>query len=593
MKENAQEKQINKKYTVTAISIVAGFIYAFVLHWFLSKVLLLPITNEVPIVIACLCLYVVSILLNFQGNKKNELNSTDWILYLAAVSLMPSIPMFHYHSLNTANFSFLDSILLSVLLAFASITIYLLISVKGDRRLSIISVVLVWGLFWTYPFIINLYPNKTLFWIIFAVLFGISFASATLFHLDKFTGRVLAGVICLLFLYNFGSAAIRSIQSLNRRMEMYQPKTSFAVDADLAHPDIYWFHMDGMMGFDMIETLFNDDQIGLISELADRGFLINEDAKLDVGWTTFAIPALTSPSVYDGYINDYIEKMPMLIDMERKEEIGDEKDYIFEVYPYLELFNSMIQSGYNASYIVFDLGRGIEKHSPDLLFENTFGTEYHVNFLQMLDNYTILTLLHRQIQNAINEKMELSSEVGDLYSQIFEYVNSESNFRFSIWDHYDWTLANYFEKSLKIESPKIVYLQNLIPHFPFKYDDNGIDQGTKTVYNMNMYMPQHRYAAKILIGMIDRVIEEKQDAIIIIQGDHGVHGANRIKELEHQGYSREDILAMNFSTISAVRIPEKYGTLTEPLDPLDITRYLVNHFVGKGNYDYLYYHEEE
>ena len=53
------------------------------------------------------------------------------------------------------------------------------------------------------------------------------------------------------------------------------------------------------------------------------------------------------------------------------------------------------------------------------------------------------------------------------------------------------------------------------------------------------------------------------------------------------------MLELNYSTVSAVRIPEKYGSLTEPLDPLDITRYLVNHFVGEGNYDYLHYYEEE
>jgi hypothetical protein len=45
--------------------------------------------------------------------------------------------------------------------------------------------------------------------------------------------------------------------------------------------------------------------------------------------------------------------------------------------------------------------------------------------------------------------------------------------------------------------------------------------------------------------------------------------------------------------MSAVRIPPQYGKLSQPLDPLDIARYLVNNFVGKGNYDYLYYTEED
>jgi len=96
----------------------------------------------------------------------------------------------------------------------------------------------------------------------------------------------------------------------------------------------------------------------------------------------------------------------------------------------------------------------------------------------------------------------------------------------------------------------------------------------------------------MMLGMIDRILKTNENAIIIIQGDHGVHYFAR-GELAAQGFTDEQKLTMNYSTISAVRIPEKYGTLTEPLDPLDITRFLVNHFVGKGNYSYLYYHEEE
>jgi len=59
-----------------------------------------------------------------------------------------------------------------------------------------------------------------------------------------------------------------------------------------------------------------------------------------------------------------------------------------------------------------------------------------------------------------------------------------------------------------------------------------------------------------------------------------------------RGYDLEDQLNLNLSVISAVRLPPKYGKLLQPLDPLDIARYLVNHFVGKGNYNYLYYKEE-
>jgi hypothetical protein len=39
---------------------------------------------------------------------------------------------------------------------------------------------------------------------------------------------------------------------------------------------------------------------------------------------------------------------------------------------------------------------------------------------------------------------------------------------------------------------------------------------------------------------------------------------------------------MQNSVISAVRIPKRWGGLDQPLDPLDISRVLVNRYVGEN-----------
>ncbi len=92
------------------------------------------------------------------------------------------------------------------------------------------------------------------------------------------------------------------------------------------------------------------------------------------------------------------------------------------------------------------------------------------------------------------------------------------------------------------------------------------------------------------------ILEADPDAVILIQADHGIHNYGKIlfdpQLMIDHGYSLEDQLNLNQQVISAVRIPKKYGKLTEPLDPLDISRYLVNHYVGQ-NYDYIHYKEEE
>jgi hypothetical protein len=86
-------------------------------------------------------------------------------------------------------------------------------------------------------------------------------------------------------------------------------------------------------------------------------------------------------------------------------------------------------------------------------------------------------------------------------------------------------------------------------------------------------------------------------AVIVVQADHGIHGIGPGDAyfdsdfMFARGYSLEDQLNLNLQVMSAVRIPSQYGELTEPLDPLDISRYLVEHFIGGGNYEYLYYQE--
>jgi hypothetical protein len=53
-----------------------------------------------------------------------------------------------------------------------------------------------------------------------------------------------------------------------------------------------------------------------------------------------------------------------------------------------------------------------------------------------------------------------------------------------------------------------------------------------------------------------------------------------------QGYTKEQIVELMHSVFSAVRIPDEYGGLDEPIAPLNITRELINRFVG-DNYELL------
>ena len=90
--------------------------------------------------------------------------------------------------------------------------------------------------------------------------------------------------------------------------------------------------------------------------------------------------------------------------------------------------------------------------------------------------------------------------------------------------------------------------------------------------------------ADMLVSMLDAIdlILENPDAVIILQSDHGIYNYAVLRNLLEIGIPLDTVLELNYSVFSAVRIPAQYGGLDEPLNPLNISRVLVNRFVGEN-----------
>jgi hypothetical protein len=87
--------------------------------------------------------------------------------------------------------------------------------------------------------------------------------------------------------------------------------------------------------------------------------------------------------------------------------------------------------------------------------------------------------------------------------------------------------------------------------------------------------------------MIDEILERDPDAVIVLQGDHGLHGNSEAEITDTFG--KDAVAPIWNQVMSALRVPEKYqnGDETYALEnPLNMSRYLVNAFVGR-NYRYI------
>lgn len=584
-------KNVSKNQILQIIGMfIMAVLFGVSAYWCLNKMLLVSV--PLSIVYSLIATYILfTVLFLATKDAKEKINPKTIILHVIGAGLAPSIILFLYTSKNLEQFQFSDCLIVAATLFCISVGLLFAFSKTVDFNNATLPLLTVWALFWLYPY----YPanGKAILNILYIVI-GTIFVTALLLVLkkhgfDRNTGIILSTVICILFCYNFACCVYTyAKEDMNRNA--YQGKKTFLTDSKPKRPNVYWLHMDGMIGFDTVSKVFSENQDDFRRTLTNAGFVINESARLDIGWTAYAFPALTSPTLYESYIKGLFDGMQDMTDHERQDTLKTSFS-VFNLYNDLDLFHAFEAGGYENYCLIHDLGRGTENIPKDYRYKNAFSIDKTANLIDLFSNHSLLKVFKRELDRVYNRHLSFVDAVVH-HDEIYAYTNPKSDYLFKTIPHYDWTLANDFEELLKLEGPKLVYIQNLLPHFPYNHDENGLEIPQNGDHDLSNYFSQHSYAIQVLLGMVKRILSSDSDAVIIIQGDHGAHYFER-KDFRSQGYTDDEMLELNYSTVSAVRIPEKYGSLTEPLDPLDITRYLVNHFVGEGNYDYLHYYEEE
>jgi hypothetical protein len=176
-------------------------------------------------------------------------------------------------------------------------------------------------------------------------------------NMSRLAANTTAVMLCLLFAFNFIPVALTVSAGENQRAYNertgklpYEIKTEFNVDPNLPRPNVYWLHMDGMMGFDSVEHYFNYPQTALKNDLAQRGFVINKGARLEAGYTYIAVPAMTSPVFYDSYLATEFARVAQLTRDLRQNSIHmlmAEKGFsLVDIYPQIEILKAFSDAGY-------------------------------------------------------------------------------------------------------------------------------------------------------------------------------------------------------------------------------------------------------
>lgn len=374
-------------------------------------------------------------------------------------------------------------------------------------------------------------------------------------------------------------------------------KTEFVVTKQGAdRPNVYWFHCDGMLGFASMEKYFGDPQVEFLQALADRGFAVNKDAMLESDKTTnIAVPALMCPYFYDQWLSGWMSSHERATQLSSS--FSDKK----------RLMSARIE---NETIHAFE-SAGYTSHSIAMLAPYFFTTS---NFFYCpSDNAGFTKLKKMSVEDALLSidyfqlNIFLRSFVpalGVLHHYVLDYqsigknktimgsVLTEEELKLTLLSddgilQYGY-VANALKHTLTGDMPRFTIVFDLIAHVPYFFNKDGKKNADKKNNDIMSYPAQHRYAAKVLINLIDMILREDPDAVIVLQADHGLHG-NTEEELAEYFRNTDCAIDLWNNVMSAIRVPKQFRNGEESYalsNPLNMSRYIVNNFVGR-NYEYI------
>ena len=495
-------------------------------------------------------------------------------LFYPAALLMPSILLFALYNNNWAESQLLFThvIVLGGGLAVAGLLLFLLLKLAiGSSEGALLVGLLFWMGFWMfesmYGFAIDrgalLSSDRFLVLLCLGVVLiaGLLRRYAPPFWKIRPAFGMLSICIVALFLVNFQFGASNRMTLLRAQAEFaehednayFHIKRSFLVDHNLPSPDIYWFWLDGLMSIAMLERYFEESHEELRGELIERGFVIYEDAILKAGDTRIALHALFMPLFYDSFFGELLAENRAIESRGRYiraiadglTNVGLAHD---EVQAYNEFFNALAARGYDV-VIASRLGGRLTWDGFDGYIFG-FPSPWH-RFGDLPELLSLVTPL-RFNNNYYNFDFY---DAGGLEHDSMHHRESRND-----------SLANF------------TFLLNAGAHMgglrrAADYDEKAA---------IELYPARFLQVVEQTLQRVDAILEENPYAVIILQGDHGWHLFETIRFLWEQGYTWSEIQELWFSVFSAVRIPERYGGLDAPLEPRNISRELVNRFVGQN-----------
>ena len=443
-----------------------------------------------------------------------------------------------------------------------------------------------------------------LVYIIFILILTILIKKFIHFKLDKLV-NFISFMILFLFFAQVGNSIYYGGTVLLKSKD-YDYKLDIRVEENTNTPNIYWIHCDGMMNFYDMKKYFNFKDTYFQDYLKRNNYSYNVNASLVAGHRTqSALVALFNPYYYDHFFKDYLmelqdsliqERDPSFMvnyyELEEKRlynelfEALEKKDYttvaISDFNPYTGLYTD-----YFYDFFAYDKeGKQVtDKQEFRYMDNHNRNNQDQVKLLSFMRFNHFKSLLYTTML------FPLIENINYLDYEVIPYQEEDfSEYSYTDKSHY-WiskaTLSGIHD-SLKIDEKKFVFIDFKLNHLPITFNAYGDLLLPDNKFNLGYYSSNYSYSTKLLAELLDYIRKNDENAVIFVQGDHGLHTLDDKLMKNYFGISQEEVQKIRNSVISAYYIPEKYQTGDEKYldNPLNISRYIVNHYIGE-NYSYI------
>ena len=319
-------------------------------------------------------------------------------------------------------------------------------------------------------------------------------------------------ILCLqyapaLFTHYFKGNQIEKIQVKNEPLE-------------LNTPNIYYLILDSYSNDHNLKTYYNFDNSLFTDNLKTKGFQVIENANSNYPYTYFSL----SSSLNMRYVNDFEDSVKL--------------DKYNDSYPFTQIHSNKVvdylrEKGYRYVLSKSAYGQLNEPGNADVYIDNkTFINQFHqaLMSLSLLSAFNIGKIYHNKVHE----------------TTLKAYEN---------WNNI-----------IKIKGSKFVFFHCLAPHPPlvFKADGsfNNISQKVSNRYQLKeAYIEQLKFINKAITTTVNKILElEENNAIIIIQGDHGTCSSTQFEdELKWPIILPDSFAIERYGILNAIHLPSKYS----------------------------------